>query len=100
MIELPYGYHIAGGQTALKRGSARVQTKAHITELGRERKHDFPDAEPLVKRLVAQELTLSFVLDVARLWRTVTRRKVQRTGNQLRNRLECQLEEAHVRCRV
>jgi hypothetical protein len=40
------------------------------------RKKDFPDAERLVKRLVAQELTLSFVPDVEqRLWRTVMRRK-------------------------
>src|SRR5216683_1039283 len=34
------------------------------------RKRDFPDAERLVKRLVAQELTLSFVPDAEqRLWR-------------------------------
>ncbi len=40
------------------------------------RKRDFPDAERLVKRLVAQELTLSFVPDAEqRLWRTVMRRK-------------------------
>ena len=43
----------------------------------RGRKKDFPDAERLVKRLVAQELTLSFVPDAEqRLWRTVTRTKV------------------------
>ena len=56
------------------------------------RKKDFPDAERLVKRLVAQELTLSFVPDVEqRLWRTVRRRKYQVTRNrvQLQNRLEC-----------
>ena len=42
------------------------------------RKKDFPDAERLVKRLVAQELTLSFVPDAEqRLWRTVMRRKYQ-----------------------
>jgi transposase len=66
----------------------------------RGRKKDFPDAERLVKRLVAHELTLSFVPDVAqRLWRTVTRRKYQSTCNrvQLRNRLECLLEEAHIK---
>jgi hypothetical protein len=35
----------------------------------RGRKRDFPDAERLVKRLVAQELTLSFVPDAEqRLW--------------------------------
>src|SRR5262245_13950490 len=64
------------------------------------RKQDFPDAERLVKRLVAQELTLSFVPDVTqRLWRTVTRRKYQLTANrvQLQNRLECLLEEAHIK---
>ena len=66
----------------------------------RGRKKDFPDAERLVKRLVAQERTLSFVPDVTqRLWRTVTRRKYQLTCNrvQLRNRLECLLEEAHIK---
>lgn len=66
----------------------------------RGRKKDFPDAERLVKRLVAHELTLSFVPDVTqRLWRTVTRRKFQLTCNrvQLRNRLECLLEEMHLK---
>jgi transposase len=66
----------------------------------RGRKKDFPDAERLVKRLVAQELILSFVPEVEqRLWRTVTRRKYQLTCNrvQLQNRLECLLEEAHLK---
>lgn len=66
----------------------------------RGRKQDFPDAERLVKRLVAHELILSFVPDVTqRLWRTVTRRKYQSTCNrvQLQNRLECLLEEAHIK---
>ena len=66
----------------------------------RGRKKDFPDAERLVRRLVAQELTLSFVPEIAqRLWRTVTRRKYQLTCNrvQLQNRLECLLEEAHIK---
>jgi transposase len=66
----------------------------------RGRKKDFPDAERLVKRLVAQELILSFVPDVEqRLWRTVMRRKYQVTCNrvQLQNRLECLLEEAHIK---
>jgi transposase len=48
------------------------------------RKRDFPDAERLVKRLVAQELTLSFVPDAEqRLWRTVMRRKYQVTRNRV-----------------
>jgi transposase len=66
----------------------------------RGRKKDFPDAERLVKRLVADELTLSFVPDVEqRLWRTVMRRKHQMTCNrvQLQNRLESLLEEAHIK---
>jgi transposase len=61
------------------------------------RKKDFPDAERLVKRLVAQELTLSFVPDAEqRLWRTVMRRRYQLTRNrvQLQNRLEALLEGA------
>jgi hypothetical protein len=64
------------------------------------RKKDFPDAERLVKRLVAHELTLSFVPDAEqRLWRTVMRRKYQltRNGVQLHNRLESLLEEAHIK---
>jgi transposase len=66
----------------------------------RGRKKDFPDAERLVKRLVAQELTRSFVPDAEqRLWRTVMRRKYQVTRNrvQVQNRLECLLEEAHLK---
>jgi hypothetical protein len=48
------------------------------------RKKDFPDAERLVKRLAAQELTLSFVPDAEqRLWRTVMRRKYQVTRNRV-----------------
>ena len=66
----------------------------------RGRKRDFADAERLVKRLVAQELTLSFVPDVEqRLWRTVMRRKHQLTCSrvQLQNRLEALLEEMHIK---
>src|ERR1700758_4979992 len=66
----------------------------------RGRKKDFPDAEGLIKRLVADELVLSFVPDVEqRLWRTVTRRKYQLTRNKVRlqNQLEALLEEAHIK---
>jgi len=66
----------------------------------RGRKRDFPDAERLVKRLVAQELTLSFVPDPEqRLWRALMRRKYQLTRNrvQLQNRLEALLEETHMK---
>ena len=66
----------------------------------RGRKQDFLDAERLVKRLAAHELTLSFVPEgEQRLWRTVMRRKYQLTRSrvQLQNRLECLLEEAHLK---
>src|SRR5215472_12652838 len=66
----------------------------------RGRKKDFPDAERLVKRLVANELTLSFVPDAEqRLWRTVTRRKYQLTRSHIRlqNQLEGLLEECHIK---
>ena len=66
----------------------------------RGRKRDFPDAERLVKRLVANELVLSFVPDAEqRLWRTVTRKRYQLTRNRsrLQNRLEALLEEAHIK---
>lgn len=66
----------------------------------RGRKRDFPDAERLVKRLVADELKLSFVPEAEQcLWRTVTRTKHQLTCNrvQLQNRLEAFLEEAQIK---
>src|SRR5262250_3209727 len=66
----------------------------------RGRKKDFLDAERLVKRLVARELTLSFVPDAEqRLWRTVTRKKYQlrRERGRLQNQLESLLEEAHLK---
>jgi transposase len=66
----------------------------------RGRKKDFVDAERLVKRLVAQELVLSFVPDPEqRLWRTVVRRKYQLTCDRVRlqNQLEALLEEAHIK---
>jgi transposase len=53
-----------------------------------------------VNRLVARELTLSFVPDAEQpLWRTVMRRKYQitRTRVQLHDRLEALLEEAHIK---
>src|SRR5258706_5593856 len=66
----------------------------------RGRKRNFPDAERLVKRLVARELTLSFVPDAEqRLWRTVTRKKYQLRCDRIRlqNQLESLLEEAHIK---
>jgi transposase len=66
----------------------------------RGRKKDFKDAERLLKRLVANELVLSFVPEPEqRLWRTITRAKEQQTKNrvQLQNRLEALLKEAHIK---
>ena len=66
----------------------------------RGRKKDFVDAERLVKRLVARELTLSFVPNVEqRLWRAVTRKKYQlrRDLVRLNNQLESLLEETHIK---
>jgi hypothetical protein len=58
------------GATALSGTLHLAQAQSNRAAGGR--KKDFPDAERLVKRLVAQELTLSFVPDAEqRLWRTV-----------------------------
>ena len=78
------------------RASSGALHLAHaLSNRGRRgRKKDFRDAERLVKRLVANELILSFVPDAAqRLWRTVMRTKYQLTRNrvQLQNRLEALL---------
>ena len=66
----------------------------------RGRKNDFLDGERMIKRLVAQELVLSFVPDPEqRLWRTVTRRKHQLTRAKVvyKNQLESLLEQAHIK---
>lgn len=68
-----------------REGAGPMSGKLHLAQAlsnrgRRGRKKDFPDAERLVNRLVAQELVLSFVPDPEqRLWRTVTRRKLQLT---------------------
>src|SRR5215471_10089459 len=65
--------------------------QAQSNRARRGRKNDFADAERLVKRLVANELTLSFVPDSQqRLWRAVTRAKYQMTRDRVR--LQNQLE--------
>jgi transposase len=82
-------------------GSATLHLALALSNRGRRgRKRDFADAERLVKRLVAGELTLSFVPDAEqRLWRTVTRRKYQLTRDRIRlqNQLEALLEEAYIK---
>src|SRR5438045_218657 len=88
-----------------REGASRRSGTLHLAQAQsnrgpRGRKKDFRDAERLVKRLVARELTLSFVPDgEQRLWRTVTRRKYQLTRDHLRlqNQLESRMQEAHIK---
>jgi transposase len=88
-----------------REGAAKMSGTLHLAQAlsnrgRRGRKKDFPDAERLVKRLVSDELTLSFVPDTEqRLWRTLTRKKYQLRRNRVRlqNQLEALLEEAHIK---
>jgi len=88
-----------------REGAEKMSGTLHLAQAlsnrgRRGRKRDFRDAERLVKRLVSQELTLSFVPDgEQRLWRTVTRTKYQLRRNKVRlhNQLEALLEEAHIK---
>jgi transposase len=85
---------------ARRRSGALHLAQAQSNRARRGRKTDFVDAERLVKRLVARELTLSFVPDAEqRLWRTVTRKKYQlrRDRVRLQNQVEALLEEAHIK---
>jgi transposase len=66
----------------------------------RGRKHDFKDAERLVRRLIADELILSFVpTGEQRIWRNMTRMKTQLTRDRVRlqNQMECLLEEMRIK---
>ena len=88
-----------------REGTGKMSGALHLAQAlsnrgRRGRKKDFPDAERLVKRLVSQELTLSFVPDAQqRLWRSLTRTRCQRTRDKVRlqNQLEALLEEAHIK---
>ena len=88
-----------------REGAGKMSGTLHLAQAlsnrgRRGRKKDFRDAERLVKRLVSQELTLSFVPDTEqRLWRTLTRTRYQRTRDKVRlqNQLEALLEEAHIK---
>lgn len=74
--------------------------QAHSNKAPKGRKQDFADAERLVRRLVAGELTLSFVPDPEqRLWRTVTHMKHQMTRDKVRlvNQLEALLEDCRIK---
>jgi transposase len=66
----------------------------------RGKKSDFKDAERLVRRYLAEELTLSFVPDAdQRLMRTLTRRRTQLTRDRVRiqNQVESLLEEMRIK---
>lgn len=74
--------------------------QAHSNRAPRGRKHDFADAQRLTRRLLAGELILSFVPDSEqRVWRTITRAKVQlvRDRVRLQNQLEALLEETRIK---
>jgi transposase len=69
----------------------------------RGRKHDFRDAERLVRRLIAKELILSFVPGgEQRIWRNLTRMKLQlvRDRVRLQSQIECLLEEMRIKLSV
>jgi transposase len=94
-------------QAMRKQKSAATDSsgKLHLAQAksnrgARGRKNDFSDAERLVKRLVAQELRLSFVPDPEqRLWRTISRTRLQWTRQKVRlhSQLDSLLEEAHIK---
>ena len=88
-----------------REGASRMSGSLHLAQAlsnrgRRGRKRDFRDGERLVKRLVSQELVLSFVPDTEqRLWRTLTHTRYQRTREKVRlqNQLEALLEEGHIK---
>jgi transposase len=88
-----------------REGAGKMSGTLHLCQAKsnqgpRGRKNDFGDGERMIKRLVAQELVLSYVPDPEqRLWRTVTRRKHQLTRAKVgfRNQLESLLEQAHIK---
>jgi len=77
--------------------------QAYSNRAPRGRKHDFKDAERLVRRLIANELILSFVPDgEQRTWRSITRMKVQLTRDRVRlqSQMECLLEEMRIKLSI
>jgi len=88
-----------------REGASKMCGRLHLCQAKsnhgpRGRKNDFADGERMIKRLVAQELVLSFVPESEqRLWRTVTRRKHQLTRAKVsfKNQLESLLEQAHIK---
>ena len=74
--------------------------QAHSNRARKGRKHDFRDAERLLRRQVCGELVLSFVPGPEqREWRMMTRMKVQllRDRGRLQSQIECLLEQARIK---
>lgn len=74
--------------------------QAHSNRAPKGRKNDFRDAKRLTRRLLADELILSFVPEAEqRAWRTITRGKHQLICDRVRlqNQLEALLEEARIK---
>jgi transposase len=72
----------------------------HSNRAPRGRKNDFRDAKRLARRLLADELILSFVPEAEqRMWRTLTRSKHQLTRERVRlqSQLEALLEETRIK---
>jgi transposase len=82
-------------------GSFRLQlAQPRSTLAPRGRKSDFADATRIVRRLLAEDLTLSYVPDrEQRQWRTMTRMRVRMSTQQvrLRNQMEGLLEEGRIK---
>lgn len=74
--------------------------QAYSNKAPKGRKSDFRDAKRLARRLLADELMLSFVPDAEqRMWRTLSRSKHQLVRDRIRlqNQLEAMLEEARIK---
>jgi len=82
-------------------GSFRLHlAQPRSTLAPRGRKSDFADATRIVRRLLAEDLTLSYVPDrEQRQWRTMTRMRVRMSTQQvrLRNQMEGLLEEGRIK---
>lgn len=85
---------------ALEQGFRLRLAQAWSNRAPRGKKSDFKDAQRLVRRHLAGELTLSFVPDAAqRLMRTLMRRRTQLTRDRVRiqNQVESLLEETRIK---
>ena len=100
MLELHWQAHRRQRPGASARAGELHLAQAQSNRAPRGRKNDFADAIRLVKRLVSEELILSFVPSPEqRLWRTLTRRRTQlmEARSTLQSQMEGLLEQAHVK---